>query len=61
MRNLKNLSIFFIVFFGVSVAFTMSGVRESEGMNPYAVDDLIAAASAVVSAFLVKAIRSSGR
>lgn len=61
MRNLRNLSIFFIVFFGVSVAFEMSGVRDSAGMNPYAVDALIAASGAVVSAFLIKALRSKNR
>jgi hypothetical protein len=61
MNKLKEIGIFFVVFFGVSVMFTWSGVRETPGMDPYAVDALIAACSAVISLFLLKAVRSHRR
>lgn len=61
MNNLKSLSIYFVVFFGVAVAFTMSGVRDTAGMNPYAVDALVAASSAVITAFLLSAMRGKRR
>jgi hypothetical protein len=60
-NRLRDLGIFFIVFFGVSVCFNWAGVREQMMSNPYAVDALVAATSAVLAMFLITAIRQGNR